>query len=174
VPHGAFPCADEGEIGDRWIAIACWTDEEWVRLAAILGIDDASLAGFDARRARVDEVEALVAAWTRDRTRADVARLLQAEGIEAVPVDDFGDVYSDEQLAARGHFVPLTHPIMGAGFYERNGFRLSDASSGYDRAGPTLGQDNDRIFGEILGLADEEIERLRADGAIEDSTPHPA
>ena len=69
----------------------------------------------EARRARVDEVEAAVAAWTRDRARAEVAELLQAEGIEAVPVEDFGDVYHDEQLAARGHFVHLTHPFMGHG-----------------------------------------------------------
>ena len=170
VPHGAFPCADESDVGDRWVAIACWTDAEWARLAAILGIDDPSLALFEARRARVDEVEHAVAAWTCDRTRADIAQLLQSEGIEAVPVEDFGDIYYDEQLAARGHFVPLTHPILGAGMYEHNGFRLSDASSGYDRAGPTLGQDNEHVFSQILGLDRDEIERLRSEGAIEEAT----
>jgi benzylsuccinate CoA-transferase BbsF subunit len=171
VPHGAFPCADEGEVDDRWIAIACWTDAEWVRLATIIGVDDPALAAFDARRARVDEVEAAVSAWTRDRSRAEVAELLQAEGIEAVPVADFSDVFHDEQLATRGHFVPLTHPIRGAGYYEHNGFRLSDAASGYDRAGPTLGQDNETVLAGILGLEPGEIERLEREGAIEEATP---
>jgi benzylsuccinate CoA-transferase BbsF subunit len=173
VPHGAFPCRDEGEVGDRWVAIACWSDDDWARLAAIIGVDDASLATLEARRARIDEVEAAVAAWTRDRARAEVAELLQAEGIEAVPVEDFGDVYHDEQLAARGHFVHLTHPFMGPGAYERNGVRLSDAPGGYDRSGPTLGQDNDWVLGELLGLSPEEQQRLRVEGAVEDPTPHP-
>src|SRR5439155_20894727 len=104
VPHGAFPCVTEGDVDDRWVAIACWTDDEWARLAPLTGVDDPSLATVDARRARVDEVESAVAAWTRQRTRTDVAELLQRNGIEAVPVQDFGDVYHDEQLAARGHF----------------------------------------------------------------------
>ncbi|HEY8216109.1 MAG TPA: CoA transferase [Acidimicrobiia bacterium] len=167
VPHGAFPCVAEGEVDDRWVAIACWTDAEWARLAELIGVADESLQTLDARRARVDEVEAAVGAWTRTRTRADVARLLQAQGIEAVPVEDFGDVRGDEQLAAREHFVPLTHPSMGPSLYERNGFRISDAPSGYHRAGPTLGQDNDTVLEGFLGLSREEIERLQHEGAVE-------
>jgi crotonobetainyl-CoA:carnitine CoA-transferase CaiB-like acyl-CoA transferase len=170
VPHGAFPCRDEDEVDDRWVAIACWTDDEWARLATIIGIDDPSLASLPARRAGLAEVEAAVAAWTRDRTRGSVAQLLQAEGIEAVPVADFGDIYHDEQLATRGHFVALTHPFMGRGMYERNGFRLSEAPGGYDRAGPMLGQDNDWVLGELLGLGADEQERLRAEGAVEEPT----
>ena len=56
---------------------------------------------------------------------------------------------------------------MGDGLYERNGFRLSDAPSGYDRAGPTLGQDNDWVLGEVLGLEDKEQARLKESGAVE-------
>jgi len=166
-PHGAFPCADEGERRDRWVAIACWTDDEWTRLAAIIGVDDPALATLAERHARVDDVEAAVGAWTSSRTRAEIAQQLQATGIEAVPVQDYGDVHDDAQLAAREHFVPLEHPLMGPGVYERNGFRISDAPSGYHRAGPTLGQDNDWVLGELLGLSAEEQERLRVDGAIE-------
>ena len=82
-------------------------------------------------------------------------------------MQDFGDLNDDPQLAHREHFVPLTHPFMGAGLYERNGFRLSDADGGYDRAGPTLGQDNDWVLGELLGLSPEEQEKLAADGAFD-------
>ena len=163
VPHGAFPCTGD----DRWVAIACWTDDEWSRLAGVLGIDDPALATFAARLERIDDVEALVAAWTAGRSREEVAETLQALGIEAVPVQDFGDLHDDPQVAHREHFVPLTHPFMGPGLYERNGFRLSDAEGGYDRAGPTLGQDNDWVLGELLGLSPEEQEKLAADGAFD-------
>ena len=167
VPHGAFPCAAEGEVDDRWVAIACHSDDDWRRLAEVIGVDDATLASFDARRDRVDEVEQLVARYTSSRDRATVAATLQAVGIEAVPISDFGDVFTDEQLAHRGHFVTLEHPVLGPGAYERSGMRCSGATAGYDRAAPTLGQDNDWVMHELLGLDDAEIDRLRADGALE-------
>jgi len=172
VPHGAFPCVDEtdaidGTVGDRWIAIACWTDDEWARLADIIGADDAELSKFNGRRERVAEVETLVGAWTKTRSRAEIAEQLQVAGIEAVPVQDFGDVHADPQLAAREHFVALEHAFMGPGLYERNGFRVSDAPSGYDQAGPTLGQDTDHVLGELLGLSTDEITELREIGAVE-------
>jgi len=167
VPHGAFPCAPEGDVADRWVAIATWTDDEWAVLAEVIGLDDPTLATFEARRERIDEVEAAVGAWTASRTRAEVASSLQARGVEAVPVQDFGDVHGDPQFAERGHFVPLEHPVMGPGLYERSGFRLADGSGGYDRAGPTLGQDNDWVLGELLGLSGDEQARLKDAGAVE-------
>ncbi len=163
VPHGAFPCRGD----DRWVAIAAWADDEWKRLASIIGVDDPSLDTVDARKARIDEVEGAVAAWTRTRSRDEVASLLQDAGIEAVPVADFGDIHLDPQVAAREHFVELAHPFTGPTLYERNGFRLSNAPSGYDRSGPTLGQDNDWVLGDLLGLSTDEQEQLRADGAVE-------
>jgi crotonobetainyl-CoA:carnitine CoA-transferase CaiB-like acyl-CoA transferase len=145
--HGAFACADEDGVGDRWVAIACWSDDELARLHDITGPD--------------------VEAWTRTRTRAEVAMQLQGAGIEAVPVQDFGDLHDDPQLAHREHFVSLPHPVLGEAVYERNGFRLTGRSSGYDRAGPTLGQDNDWALGDVLGLGAAEIEALRSAGAVE-------
>ena len=166
-PHGAFPCRAEGELDDRWVAIAVWNDEEWSRLAGIIGIDDPSLAEGPARLERVDEVEGLVADWTRDRGRLEVAERLQAEGIEAVPVADFGDLHEDPQLAFREHFLTLEHPVLGARCYERNGFRLSDAASGYPAPPPTLGQHTDEVLGELLGIGAAEREQLRESGALD-------
>ena len=166
VPHGVFPSADEGALSDRWIAIACWTDDEWAKLAAEIGITDRGLATLDARLARIDEVEAAVSAWTRVRSRLEVAERLQSLGIEAVPVADFGDIYDDPQVVHRGHFVPLTHAAMGRRMYEHNGFRVSGCATGYDRAGPLLGQDNDWVQSELLGLSADEREKLAADGAF--------
>ena len=166
-PHGAFPCRAEGEVGDRWVAIAVWSDAEWSKLAAILGLDDPSLSTAGARLARVDEVEARVGAWTRERTREEIARQLQAAGIEAVPVLDFADLNDDAQLAHRGHFSVLEHPVLGAKVYERNGFRLSDAASGYPHATPTLGQHTDGVLTELLGFSADEVKALRDAGALD-------
>jgi benzylsuccinate CoA-transferase BbsF subunit len=166
VPHGAFPCHDEGEIGDRWVAVACWTDDEWARLAEVMDIDDPDLAILQRRQARIDDVEAAVASWTRSRDRTAIAELLQGLGIEAVPVNDFGDIHSDPQVLHRNHFIPLIHPVMGPRLYERTGFRISGCDSGYDRSGPTLGQDNEWVQAELLGLSQPDREKLTADGVF--------
>jgi crotonobetainyl-CoA:carnitine CoA-transferase CaiB-like acyl-CoA transferase len=143
--HDVYPCAGD----DRWVAIACWTDDEVTRLEAIAGRDRGAIG-----------------AWTRERDALDIATQLQAAGIEAVPVQDFADVDADPQVASRAHFIHLDHPEFGPGKYERNGFRIAGSPSGYDRSGPTLGQDNGWVLGELLGLDPGEQERLRADGAF--------
>jgi crotonobetainyl-CoA:carnitine CoA-transferase CaiB-like acyl-CoA transferase len=147
VLHGAFACVDEGEIGDRWVTIACWNDDELAKVHAITGTD--------------------VEAWTRTRTRLEVAEMLQAAGIEAVPVQDFGDSHSDPQLAHRKHFERHDHAYVGSALYEHNGFRLAACPVGYDRSGPILGQDNDWVLGDVLGLDENEIRALQASGAVE-------
>jgi benzylsuccinate CoA-transferase BbsF subunit len=163
VPHGAFPCQGD----DRWVAVAAWDDDAWRRLGAEIGLDDPKLATLEDRLTRVDEVEAAVSAWTSSRRAEEVADTLQALGVEAVPVADFGDVFADAGLAARNHFIELEHPRMGPGAYERNGFRLSDAPTGYDRPSPLLGQHTEEILGDILGLSAAEREALAADGVLE-------
>jgi benzylsuccinate CoA-transferase BbsF subunit len=166
VPHGAFACAGD----DRWVAIACWDDEAFGRLAGVMGLDGATAerwATVGARRTAVDEIEEQVASWTRPQDATEVAETLQAVGIEAVPVADLGDASVDPQLIHRGHFVSLTHPCMGPCGYERNGFRLSDAPAGYDRTSPTLGEHNEMVLGDILGLDRAERTRLLDEGVLE-------
>lgn len=165
-PHGAFPCAGE----DRWVALSCWDDDDWRRLAGAMGLDEVTTARYDSapeRFAHEDEIEALVSTFTASLTPLEVAELLQGVGVEAVPVADLGDASVDPQLHHRGHFVTLEHPCMGSCGYERNGLRLSDASAGYERSSPTLGQHNDYVLGKILGLSSAEQVRLAADGVLD-------
>jgi crotonobetainyl-CoA:carnitine CoA-transferase CaiB-like acyl-CoA transferase len=140
--HGAFRCAGD----DRWVAVAAWDDDDLDRLAKVAGDN--------------------VAGWCATRSPLDVADVLQAAGVEAVPVQDFADAHDDPQLAHRGHFVRMTHPHLGEGDYERNGFRLSDGDGSYYRSAPVLGQDNAYVLGEVLGLSTAQQEQLAADGVL--------
>ena len=118
-------------------------------------------------RAAIDEVEALVESVdARSKDAAAVADALRGGGVEAVPVADLGDASADPQLAHRGHYVALHHPCMGECRYERIGFRLSDAPAGYERTSPLLGEHNEMVLGEILGLDGAERARLLADGVL--------
>ena len=166
VPHGAFAC--EGE--DRYVAIACWDDEDWRALATAMGLD-ASLTErfgtFEARAADVEEIEHLVGGWTATRSHTELAGQLQALGVEAVAVADLADACVDPQLHHRGHFVTLTHPCMGECGYERNGFRLSGSDATYERPGPLLGEHNELVLGELLGMSSSEIGRLVEEGVLD-------
>ena len=162
-PHGVFPCRGE----DRWIALATWDDEEWACLAKIIGMDDASLVTVEARMERQDEVEAAVSAWTSKHSREQVASRLQGEGIEAVPVQDWQDVFNDPQLASRGHFERLEHAVVGDCWYQHNGFRLNNAPAHYSQPTPILGEHTDEVLGSILGLSANEIAELRERGGVE-------
>ncbi|MEY2590776.1 MAG: hypothetical protein QOJ67_2760, partial [Acidimicrobiaceae bacterium] len=143
--HGLFRCAGD----DRWVAIACWSDDDVAALWSVVGADG--------------DLEA----WTAERTPLSIAEDLQAVGVEAVPVQDFGDVHDDPQLAHREHLVALDHAELGPGEYERNGFRIDGAPSGYDRPGPLLGEDTEWVLGELLGIGSSDQDRLHAEGALD-------
>jgi benzylsuccinate CoA-transferase BbsF subunit len=155
------------------VAIAVWDEDDWkavVDAAGDGGEQWASLAGLGSlaeRQARVGEIEAAVSEWTRARTAEDVAGTLQRSGVEAVPVADFADAYSDAQLWHRGHYVEMEHPFLGPGAYERNGFRLSDAPGGYGSPSPTIGQDNAYVLCELLGMHASEVDALTSVGVLE-------
>jgi benzylsuccinate CoA-transferase BbsF subunit len=167
-PHGVFACKGE----DRFVAIACFSDGDWRNLAGVLGIDEretdrlGSLSSRQQERER-DKIEEAIAMWTSQREADEVAAELQGLKIEAVPVADLGDAFADPQLGHRAHFVALEHPLMGECYYERNGFRLSDADAGYDRTSPLLGEHNEMVLGELLGMSTADIARLRDEGVLE-------
>ena len=162
-PHGAFRCAGD----DRWIAIAIWNDDDWATLASESGLEDARFATAAQRLDNVDELEKALEAWTEPQDRDALARRLQSLGLEANPVQDLGDCYQDPQLVHREHFRRLEHPVIGAQSYEALGFRLADSPPSFTRPGPTLGRDNEEVYKGILGLIDEEVDRLTAAGAFD-------
>jgi benzylsuccinate CoA-transferase BbsF subunit len=167
-PHGVFPSADVAGVNDRWVAVACRDDAEWATLADMLGVEDDGLATFDQRKTREDEVEKLVADWTSRRTPTQAADELQAAGVTAYEVHDFGTLHDDPQLLVREHFVSLEHPRLGAHLYERDGFRLSasDGPVGPWDPGPLLGQHNGQVLGDLLDMDTDEIAWLAADGVL--------
>lgn len=165
-PHGVFRCAGE----DRWIAIAVWSDEEWNVLLRIMGSrgwTDERSSTVGGRIEHADELEKHLEAWTSTQDRDALAERLQAEGLEACPVQDLEDCYHDPQLAHRKHFRPMDHPVLGRHDHETLGFRLADSPPTFTRPGPTLGRDNEEVYKGILGMSDDEYDRLAAAGLFD-------
>jgi len=164
-PHGAYRCK-----GDDWIALSCWSDGEFRSLAAAIGqpqwSSDTRFRTLAGRRAAAAEIDAGITHWTREREATAAAKLLQQAGVHAHPVNSMADLFTDPQLAARGHWSWQRHPEIGEHRYCGPAFQLSETPGRVTSAAPLLGADNDRVFRDILGLSQAECATLREAGAF--------
>jgi benzylsuccinate CoA-transferase BbsF subunit len=169
-PHGLYPSAPESEAGARWVAIAVRTDAEWQRLSGIMLRPElgtaAEFATTEARLTNADQVDYLVAEWTRPQTARAVEERLQAAGIAAHRVSTAADLSVDPQLAGLGHFIPLDHAAHGSTYVESSRITLSETPATVARPGPTLGQDTDYVLRDILHYGDARIAELEKAGAL--------
>ena len=121
----------------------------------------------DGRHANQDLLDEHLAAWTRQRDRHEIAELLQADGVPAGAVQNAEDLNeTDPQIAHRGVFFEMDHPVIGRARFEGNPFTFSRTTPDNWRSAPLLGEDNAYVFKEIVGIDDDEYERLAAEGVI--------
>jgi crotonobetainyl-CoA:carnitine CoA-transferase CaiB-like acyl-CoA transferase len=113
-----------------------------------------------ARKQHEDRLDAIVEAWTSERTAAEVVATLQAAGVAAARMQTGATLAHDPHVAAREAYVPITHPRLGKLRVVRPPWRMRGAE--LTDPAPLLGQHNDYVLGEVLGLGQEEIERLIA------------
>jgi len=162
-PHGVFPCQGE----DRWISIAVCTDDEWKGLVQAMGEPDWTkpYASLQHRLAEIEALHERLAAWTSQFLDRELAERLQSHGVAAAPVLDVADLLHDPHYRARKTFIEVTHPL---GFRETiYGSYIKPSRSVVEmRPGPTIGQDNDHVFKEILGLSERRVRQLIADEVI--------
>ena len=158
-PHGVFSCQGD----DRWISIAVMTGEEWQGLRDAMGDpqwaqsdDYASAAG---RVANIDALHEQLAAWVAGFDDRELSELLQQHGVAAAPVLCIGDLLDDPHFKSRGTYVEVTHPL---GFKETiyGSYVKSNKFEAAVRPGPMIGQDNDYVFKELLGLPDDRYRDL--------------
>lgn len=168
-PQGVYPAAGE----DRWVALCVQDDESWQALCAHIGVPDSwrswTLAS---RRIAHDDIDAQIARWTGDRAAADVAALLQRDGIAAAPVVDAAEILADRHLRARSFYTEMTHPEAGTHSWMPTCVaRLSATPVQLDPPAACLGQHNEEVLREWAGLSSEAIESLTAVGVVADHPP---
>ncbi|MFC1968927.1 CaiB/BaiF CoA transferase family protein [Chloroflexota bacterium] len=165
-PHGAYRCLGD----DRWCAIAVYNDQEWDSFCDIIGnppwTKDARFATNRERLNNTAELDQLVEEWTKERRSEDVMMVLQEAGVPAGLIEDARDMHDDPQLKHRGHFVELEHSEMGKVAHSRLGFRLSETPDEL-KAAHCLGEHNEYICTQILGMTDDEYLQLLAEGVLE-------
>jgi crotonobetainyl-CoA:carnitine CoA-transferase CaiB-like acyl-CoA transferase len=159
-----FPCRN------GYIALLALTDQHWESLKQLMGYPEwaeselfATLLG---RFQNIDALEAGVAAWVSEQDRDELARKGQELHIPVFPVRDVREVATAEQYRERGFFVTVDHPETGPLTYPGAPFKLSATPWQIRTPAPRLGEHNQYIYGERLGLSAERIARLRSEGVI--------
>jgi crotonobetainyl-CoA:carnitine CoA-transferase CaiB-like acyl-CoA transferase len=155
---------------DEWCAIAVQGDEQWRAFCDAIGepelATDQRFSAHDARKRHEDDLDAVIVAWTAARDRWEVADLLQELGIAAAAVENLRDVLEvDPQL--RDHFQHVSEPS------KPDADMLIDGEAirfvGVDRPltqAPALGEDNEHVLCEIVGLSREQFDALVVEGVI--------
>ena len=170
-PHGIY----RSDGSDRWIAISCFTDEEWSALAHVLGheewLDDERFASLDARASSQEHLDRLIEAVTRGRDGYALMHELQAAGVAAGVCQTARDrVETDPQLKQGGWLVELPQTDIGTWPVKEAPFTMSatpPAMGGrLHRHGPNYGEDSDYVLGSILGLPGDKISELRERGIV--------
>jgi crotonobetainyl-CoA:carnitine CoA-transferase CaiB-like acyl-CoA transferase len=165
-PHGIYPAAGD----DAWVAVACRHDDDWAALAALIGngwAADPELATLAGRLVAQDRLDAELAAWTSARPRDDAVAALRGAGLPAAPVRRPPERCDDDaDLAAWGLWPTVSHAKHGALRVDGQPVHGSGPDWVAGRAGPVLGQDNERVFTEVLGLTTAEVGRLADEGVI--------
>ncbi len=165
-PYGVYRCRGD----DRWCAIGVFSDDEWQGFRRALGnppwAEDRRFATLSSRLENADELDRRVERWTKEHTAEEVMALLQGQGVPAGVVQDASDLANDPQLRERGVFVELDHPETGRTISDATPIKLSGTPARYIRAAPTLGQDNNYVYKQLLGVSDGEVAELKEQGII--------
>jgi benzylsuccinate CoA-transferase BbsF subunit len=165
-PHDCFRCQGE----DEWVSIACGSDEEWRALCHVIGqpqlATDARFRAARDRKLNEAVLEQELTAWTTQRDKWAVTRLLQAVGVAAFPSMNSKDLTEDPHLNQRGFFAKLPHPEVGEKIHTGIPWLLTNAPNGVQSSAPLLGQDTDQIMREVLGYAEQDIVRLKEEKVL--------
>ena len=153
-PHGIYPCAGD----DRWVSIAIATDDEWRTLTAAMGQPSLALdprfATAAQRLEHRDELDSMVAQWTRPQANSAVMHLLQSVGVATTPAASIAETYDDPHHTFRRQRADiLTNEVANEDLLFGFPWRMSATPGTIRRLGKPVGHDNARFYPEMLGIS---------------------
>ena len=159
-PHGVYHCFGS----DRWVAIAVTNDSEWAALCGLIGRSDltsnSKYTTAEGRRQFQDELGTAITEWTMQHEDIEAMRLLQQAGVPAGPSQDILRVFQEPQLSEAGYF----NRVKTRDGEERDlpglPWRFEGTQAPILTEAPVLGEHNDYIYGELLGLSQGEVAHM--------------
>jgi len=164
-PRNAYETLDK-----EWVAISASSQRTFERLAEAIGRpelpDDPEFADNPSRVANDTKLDAIIGDWFRQLSLDDAMAVLEQHDVVAGPVYSIRRILEDPHYQARQDIVEVDDPDLGAVRMQNVIPKLSRTPGQVKFAGMRLGAHNHEVYTQRLGLSEEEIERLQADGVI--------
>ncbi len=167
-PQGLYAC----QGWEQWVALAVETDAQWQSCCTVIGhpelAADPDLATREGRRKQHDRIDEAIASWVEPLDLATAVTTLNAAGVPAAAVVDPRVASLEPQLAARGYFEEVAHPVVGTHPMPGLPWRARGVERWVRSPAPTVGQHNREILAGWLGCTDADLADLEAAGVIGD------
>ncbi len=170
-PHGVYRCRARNDDDDRWVAISVRSQTEWERFVEAIGnpawAADPKFRTLYLRMRNREELDAHITRWTIERSAEDAMAALQRARVAAGVVANGIDICKrDPQLRERGFWPTVKTPGDKTTHVTGIPFRISTGSGSIRSAGPEVGENNDYVLGEILGMSRSERDELVKAGIV--------
>lgn len=163
-PSNVYPTRDGS------VLVAGNQDSVWKRMAAMMGMpelgDDPRYNSHVARGERQQELDELISEWTRQHTSKQVLDLCEKHGVPAGNIYRAPEMLEDPHFAAREAIIEVPHPKYENFKMQNVAPRLSETPGQVEWVGPELGQHNEEIYGELLGMDSRKRAELAERGII--------
>lgn len=130
-------------------------------------IDDPRFLSNVLRVENMDELKILIEGWSRNYTVEEIVSMALDAGVPAGPVYDISQIVKDEHIAAaRDMFPVVEHPVIGKMHVNGDAVKMTETAPRITKPAPLLGQDNEKIYGEFLGITRERLAGLKVEGVL--------
>ena len=161
-PHGVYPC--EGE--DKWIVIQILNEDQWLRFKEIIGEPMNRFGNLKDRLSKLDDLDKSIAEWTYSKEAQKLMYIFQEAEIPAAATHTMSSLLNDPHLNSRNFWQWLDRAVVGNQPNPSAPFKVNGERLPIKTPAPTLGQHNQEILTKILGLNQDEINRLEKIGII--------
>ena len=155
---------------DGHVAIICIREGHWRKLMKAMNrqdlADDERFASMTIRAQNMELVDEAVESWSRRLNTQEVFETCQSHEVICAPVQSISDVLSDPHLISRGALQKLEHPELGSLMIPSTPLRFKGLQPPEVALPHGVGEDNEDVYGELLGLSADDVESLREASAI--------
>tara|TARA_B100001750_G_scaffold247907_1_gene275552 strand:- start:8654 stop:9871 length:1218 start_codon:yes stop_codon:yes gene_type:complete len=164
-PRGIFQSKD-----NQWLALSANSQGTWENLAKAIDPDtlikDPRFTTNKLRVEHSEELEIIIQEWMTTKTSNEITQALESTGAVIFPVYTTPDILNDPHYINRGNISTIEHPILGPIKMPSPVPHFSSTPGRIQFSGPTLGQHNQEVFHDYLGISLDELEKLNKAGII--------
>lgn len=151
---------------DKWLTVTSGTPRAVVNTAKLVGEPDAEYATRADQARNAERLDKLLAEWIAQRGVDECMATMKSIGVVASPIYSVADIMEDETYRERENIAEVEVDGLGKVRMQNVIPKLANHTGEIWRAAPQLGEDNDRVYGEFVGLSKEKLDRLKSEGHI--------